>query len=108
VKFLVDAQLPPALAAWFRNIGCDAVDVEDAGLRDADDEAISAYAAAKGYVLVTKDRDFVSAVHTTTEPRILWIRTGNVANRILYQRLDAGWLRILAHLESGVRLAELR
>jgi predicted nuclease of predicted toxin-antitoxin system len=44
VRFLVDAQLPPALARWLRDAGCEAEHVEDAGLRAAADGAIWAQA----------------------------------------------------------------
>ena len=40
MKFLVDAQLPPALARWLREQGYDAQHVEDLGLRDAEDRVI--------------------------------------------------------------------
>jgi predicted nuclease of predicted toxin-antitoxin system len=37
VKFIVDAQLPPALALALRDRGVDAVAVREIGLREADD-----------------------------------------------------------------------
>jgi predicted nuclease of predicted toxin-antitoxin system len=40
VKFLVDAQLPPALAVALRQAGCDAVAVREVGLREAKDPVI--------------------------------------------------------------------
>jgi predicted nuclease of predicted toxin-antitoxin system len=40
VKFLVDAQLPPALARWLREAGHEAEHVEDVGLREGSDSAI--------------------------------------------------------------------
>jgi len=84
VKFVVDAQLPPSLAQWLR-------------------------AAAQGFILVTKDRDFVpSGGSHLSGLQIIWIRTGNVANRVLLDRLAAGWQRILEHLPAGGRVVELR
>jgi predicted nuclease of predicted toxin-antitoxin system len=38
--FLVDAQLPPALALFFEEQGHEGKAVRDVGLRDADDAAI--------------------------------------------------------------------
>ena len=109
MKFLVDAQLPPSLAAWLRERGYRAEHVEEVALRDADDEAIRDYARRHDCVLVTKDRDFVAADNSTpARPRLLWIRTGNVSNRILFERLGKGWPVVLAHLEAGVALVELR
>ena len=37
MKFLVDAQLPPALAHWLRGAGHEAQAVGEVGLRDASD-----------------------------------------------------------------------
>jgi predicted nuclease of predicted toxin-antitoxin system len=109
VKFLVDAQLPPSLAQWLRVTGADAAHVEQAGLRDAADPEIRDYAATQGYVLVTKDKDFLpSSGSPLSGLQIVWIRTGNISNRLLLDRLAASWQRIVAHLETGVRVVELR
>jgi predicted nuclease of predicted toxin-antitoxin system len=43
VKLIVDAQLPPALAAALREQGVDAVAVRDIGLREAKDGVIFPY-----------------------------------------------------------------
>jgi predicted nuclease of predicted toxin-antitoxin system len=58
VKFLVDAQLPPALAAWLRGNGYQALAVREAGLREATDAAIWSYAIAQDFIIVSKDEDF--------------------------------------------------
>lgn len=44
MRFVVDAQLPPALARLLTAKGHSAVHVEDVGLRDADDSPIWGYA----------------------------------------------------------------
>jgi hypothetical protein len=46
VKFIVDAQLPPSLAAALRQAGYDAAAVREIGLREAKDAAIWNYALA--------------------------------------------------------------
>ena len=48
MKFVVDAQLPPALARLLREAGCDAFAVREIGLREASDAA----------AIITKDEDF--------------------------------------------------
>jgi predicted nuclease of predicted toxin-antitoxin system len=40
VRFLIDAQLPPAFAESFRREGHDGIPVRDVGLRDASDGEI--------------------------------------------------------------------
>jgi predicted nuclease of predicted toxin-antitoxin system len=60
MRFLVDAQLPPALCGWLRERGHEAVHVFEIGLIAASDEAVAARAEADGAVLVSKDEDFVT------------------------------------------------
>ena len=59
MRFLVDAQLPPALARRIETLGHSADHVFDCGLAAATDDAIRTYAAKIGAVIVTKDEDFV-------------------------------------------------
>jgi len=56
--FLIDAQLPPALAEALRNAACEAVHVADLGLLTATDQRIWDEAIFRSAVLITKDRDF--------------------------------------------------
>jgi len=44
MRFIVDAQLPPALARFLESHGPDAAHVADIGLRAADDSSIWLYA----------------------------------------------------------------
>lgn len=60
MKFLVDAQLPPALAGWRNEAGHEAGHVEDVGLREAEDGAIWTHALKTGTIIVTKDEDFAA------------------------------------------------
>jgi predicted nuclease of predicted toxin-antitoxin system len=55
VKFIVDAQLPPALAQLLRQRGYDAVAVREIGLRDARDAEIWQYAIQHQAAIITKD-----------------------------------------------------
>jgi uncharacterized protein with PIN domain len=58
MRFLVDAQLPPALARWLAAEGHEAEHVSDCGLSGAADPAIWDHAASVDAVIVTKDEDF--------------------------------------------------
>ena len=58
VRFIIDAQLPPALAHLSRKSGFDAAAVREIGLRDADDEEIWRYALQYDAGVITKDEDF--------------------------------------------------
>jgi len=109
VRFIVDAQLPPALTVWLRKAGHDADHVQDLGLQTASDSDIRSYAAQNGSVVFTKDRDFIPT--TESSPRqvqVVWVRTGNVSTRSLLDRLEAAWPQLIDHLSKGERLVELR
>ena len=58
MRFVVDAQLPPALARLLTTHGHHAEHVADIGLRDADDSPLWCYALQHQAIIVTKDEDF--------------------------------------------------
>ncbi len=58
MRFVVDAQLPPALARRLETLGHTAEHVADRGMASASDNVIRDYAASVGAVIVTKDEDF--------------------------------------------------
>jgi predicted nuclease of predicted toxin-antitoxin system len=60
MKFLVDEDLPRSAASVLHELGHEAVDVRDIGLRGASDERIAAYAKAQGLCLVTADGGFAN------------------------------------------------
>ena len=53
MTFLVDAQLPLALARWLSQQGHTAQHVDDIGLREADDQEIWNQALSTGAIVVT-------------------------------------------------------
>ena len=108
MRFLVDAQLPPALAAWLRRKGHEAAALREIGMRDADDAAIWSRAVAEHAIIVTKDEDFASLAAIGGEASVLWVRTGNLVNRLLLARFEAVWPEVENHLVAGTCLVELR
>lgn len=109
MKFLVDAQLPPALARWLVEAGCEAQAVREIGLREADDGAIWRHAQATGCVIVTKDEDFALRVQATeTGPCVVWLRVGNTSNAALRAWFVPRVPQIVALLAQGTRLVEIR
>lgn len=109
MKFLVDAQLPPALAHWLREAGHEAQAVRDIGLRDAPDTIIWQHARATRAIIVTKDEDFARRVQqNSTDPVILWLRIGNTTNRALRLWLLPQLPQITALIQQGVRVVEVR
>ncbi len=84
MRFLVDAQLPPALARWLTERGHTADHVADHNLASAHDNIIWNLALRESAVIVTKDEDFAQrAVLTQGGPPIVWIRLPNTRRREL-------------------------
>jgi len=109
VIFLIDAQLPPALARWLVEQGHTADHVDDLGLLEAEDVAIWNHAVLNGAIIVTKDEDFAErTARTNAGPVIVWLRIGNATNRALMQWLTPRWSEITELLGAGNRLVEVR
>ncbi len=108
MRFLVDAQLPPALARWLVSRGHEAQHVADLGLAAADDRAIWLHAASTGAVVVTKDEDFALLRQMEEEgPSILWVRMGNTRRAALLSWCEEILPAAVAALERGEKLVEL-
>jgi predicted nuclease of predicted toxin-antitoxin system len=58
MRFLVDAQLPPALARWLSGKGHEAEHVADRQMEAASDTAIWDFALRASAAIITKDEDF--------------------------------------------------
>ena len=108
MRFLIDAQLPPALAAWFITRGHAAEHVADVGLLDADDDPIWQYAVAHDAVIVTKDEDFANRKAAVSGgPSIVWLRVGNCSNRALLQWFTPLLPAIVGRLQQGEEVLEV-
>jgi len=109
VRFLVDAQLPPRLARALVEAGHQAEHVEDVGLRHGKDPEIWEYATRQQAVIVTKDEDFVDRFRRhAAGPAIVWLRVGNAANAALLSWFLPILPTVLARIQSGDRLIEVR
>jgi len=109
MRFVVDAQLPPALARMITELGHEAEHVADIGLRDADDSPIWAYAMRQQAIVITKDEDFPHRFRQGGQsPVIVWLRIGNTSRRALLAWFRPLLPQIEALLENGERLIEVR
>ena len=109
MRFLVEAQLPPALAPWLGQCGVAATPLRNLGLRDSDDGSIWNFAVAGEWVVLTKDEDFVGrCLAQASAPAVVWIRIGNCTIRVLFAWLETVLPEIKARLEAGERVIEVR
>lgn len=109
MRFLVDAQLPLALARLLRDHGHVAEHVTEAGPGDAPDRSLWQYALDNRAVIVTKDEDFslMFAMHGEA-PAVVWVRIGNTRRAALLNWFAPLIPRIVELVESGQKLIELR
>lgn len=109
MKFLIDAQLPPALARWVSSLGYQATHVFELGCHTAADPVIWECAANEGAVIISKDEDFVDHWILSSQPvSLIWIRKGNCSNRALLAWLEPLWPETVKRLKQGDKLIELR
>lgn len=108
MRFLVDAQLPPALARWLEQRGHTAEHVFDVEMVAASDRAIWDYAAAARAVILTKDEDF--AIRRTLSPhgpQVVWLRCGNTRRRVLLTWFESRLPAVLQALARREPLVEI-
>jgi predicted nuclease of predicted toxin-antitoxin system len=109
VIFLVDNQLPQALARFLASRGHEARHVLDLGMDEADDQVIWKYAGENGCVIVTKDEDFISlSLQTGTKNQVVWVRLGNCRTPALLAAFETALPKLTQALLQGDRVVELR
>jgi len=109
VKFLVDNQLPAALARFLASRGVDCQHVLDIDLGDASDAEIWDHASRSNGVVISKDEDFLYLANApSAKARLIWIRLGNCRTKALLAAVERLWSRIETGLNAGDRIIELR
>jgi predicted nuclease of predicted toxin-antitoxin system len=109
VRFLVDAQLPPALARLLSDAGHIAEHVVDVGLADAPDAAIWAFATLHGAIIITKDEDFpVQRASHRHRPTVVWLRVRNCSRQELIRWFMPLLPQIVGLIDAGEAVIELR
>jgi predicted nuclease of predicted toxin-antitoxin system len=109
MNFLIDNQLPQALAAFFRGRGHQCAHVLDLGLDEAGDVELWERASRLGQILVSKDEDFVFLAHRPGDVgQLVWVRLGNCRNPSLLAAFDRLHDQLLLALQSSQRIVEVR
>ncbi len=103
MKFLVDAQLPRRLSHWLSESGHETTHTLELPLGNrTPDEQINELAVSEGYVVVTKDADFVNShILLRRPPKLLLASTGNISNIELMALFTASIDRIAEGFETS-------
>jgi predicted nuclease of predicted toxin-antitoxin system len=105
MRFLIDAHLPPMLAAIFRDHGHESVHLFDIAPRDADDRVIWKLGNERPTVIVTKDEDFAALAKLFEKgPQVLWLRIGNCSKSYLRKWIEPRLPVAFELLKKGERL----
>jgi predicted nuclease of predicted toxin-antitoxin system len=109
VRFLVDNQLPAALASFLSARGAACDHVLDLNLSEASDTKIWDFADQNDYVVISKDEDFLYLANSRpSNARLIWVRLGNCRTKVLLEDIDLLWPKIEAALRAGERIIEVR
>ncbi len=98
MRFIIDQQLPPALAEWLIQKGHAARHVYPLGLGDAEYAVIWDTAVRDEAIIVTKDADYAERRRRSNGPTILWLRVGNSTTRHLLEFMASRW----SSIENGL------
>jgi len=103
MRFLLDMNLPPAVAEWLQSKGHDAVHIREIGLGHLPDREVFARAAEEGRIVVTFDLDFgeIAGLAGATGATVLPLRLRLAHQDYLRQRLQAAIVEAAEALEAG-------
>jgi predicted nuclease of predicted toxin-antitoxin system len=109
VKFLIDNQLPSALARFLTGIGTEAAHVLDLGLAQSGDAELWSFAVKNKFALISKDYDFLHFLERTApDSQLIRIRVWNCRRQALLEVVERVWPETLALVAAGERLIEIR
>lgn len=102
MKLLFDENLSPKLVAQLAAEFPQSVHIDTLGLRGHADAEIRAVAAARGYLLVTKDSDFLELTLLHGHPpKVVWLRVGNSGTLAIAGLLRRNGPRVAAFAASA-------
>ena len=102
MRFLLDMNLPPAVAEWLPSKDHDAVHIREIGLGHLPDREVFARAAEEGRIVVTFDLDFgeIAGLAGATGATVLLLRLRLAHQDYLRQRLQAAIVEAAEALEA--------
>lgn len=108
MRFLVDENLPPRMAAALVARGHEATHCTEILGRSADDGTMWRHALAAGATIITKDDDYLAFLGGTPPfTPVVWLRIGNCSRAEAIERVIGNLETIAAAVEAGQLLIEL-
>ena len=103
MKFIVDAQLPKALAFALRERGFDVIHTSELpNGNDTTDAEINRLSKAESRIVISKDADFYDSFTAKKEPyKLLHVKTGNIKNSQLIELFDRNFDLIVNKLDES-------
>ncbi|MEX0966267.1 MAG: DUF5615 family PIN-like protein [Bacteroidia bacterium] len=103
MRFIVDAQLPPSWANILKEAGHEAMHTRELpDGNDTSDSFIIEMATTQGWVVITKDTDFLYSFLTTGRPpRLVLVRLGNMRLRNINMALSNNVNLLIDCLNEG-------
>ena len=101
-RFLVDQQLPRALATHLKSLGHDATHIRDyPGGATLEDAAVTRIADTEERIVVTKDDDFrVTHLLQHAPQRLLHVTCGNISTSDLIALIDRHYAELSAAIDE--------
>lgn len=102
MKFIVDAQLPKALANFLNSRNFDAIHTLDLPNKNATtDDEINEISFSEERIVISKDFDFYERYTRKKEPyKLLHLKTGNISTTDLIELFDKNLLLIINELND--------
>lgn len=108
MRFVVDENLPVALARWLVEQGFQAEHTSSLGLNATPDRDIVDYARRLRAVIVSKDKDYLAIARLDGGPPIVSLQVGNLSTKDVIAACSRVWAQVVDALESGEPVVEIR
>ena len=103
MKLLLDTNLSWRLTAFLSEHFGECIHVNQTNLpKPAKDAEIWNYAAVNGFIIITKDSDFLNIFETRGfPPKIIWFRTGNLTTSEISERIMLNYSNIMFFISNS-------